>query len=155
MAQAQQILRLGDWLLDRGLVTPTQLDLALREQKRKGQLLGEALAGLGFVTQETLSQFLAQKTQSAAIDLARLSISPELVKLVPEPLARRLVAVPVARENDTLTVAISDPLNVTAFDVLEQTTRLQVKLVAASEGEILQAISRIYASGPSVGDMVE
>ena len=60
MAEAQKALRLGDWLLDRGLITATQLDLALREQKRKSTLLGEALLNLGFVTQEMLSQFLAQ-----------------------------------------------------------------------------------------------
>jgi type IV pilus assembly protein PilB len=155
MAQAQKAIRLGDWLLDRGLVTPTQLDLALREQKRKGWLLGQALAELGFVTQETLSQFLAQKTQTESVDLASLYISPEMVKLVPEPLARRLVAVPVSRENNTLTVAISDPLNVTAFDVLEQTTRLQVNLVAAPEGDILLAIERLYASGQTVEEIVD
>ena len=155
MAQAQKAIRLGDWLLDRGLVTSTQLDLALREQKRKGWLLGEALAALGFVTQETLSQFLAQKTQTESVDLASLYISPEMVKLVPEPLARRLVAVPVSRENNTLTVAISDPLNVTAFDVLEQTTRLQVNLVAAPEGDILLAIERLYASGQTVEEIVD
>jgi type IV pilus assembly protein PilB len=155
MAQAQKAIRLGDWLLDRGLVTSTQLDLALREQKRKGWLLGQALAELGFVTQETLSQFLAQKTQTEAVDLASLYISPEMVKLVPEPLARRLLAVPVARENNTLTVAISDPLNVTAFDVLEQTTRLQVNLVAAPEGDILLAIERLYASGQTVEEIVD
>jgi len=155
MAQAQKAIRLGDWLLDRGLVTPTQLDLALREQKRKGWLLGQALAELGFVTQETLSQFLAQKTQTESVDLASLYISPEMVKLVPEPLARRLVAVPIARENNTLTVAISDPLNVTAFDVLEQTTRLQVNLVAAPEGDILLAIERLYASGQTVEEIVD
>jgi type IV pilus assembly protein PilB len=155
MAQAQKAIRLGDWLLDRGLVTSTQLDLALREQKRKGWLLGQALAELGFVTQETLSQFLAQKTQTESVDLASLYISPEMVKLVPEPLARRLVAVPVSRENNTLTVAISDPLNVTAFDVLEQTTRLQVNLVAAPEGDILLAIERLYASGQTVEEIVD
>jgi len=155
MAQAEKAIRLGDWLLDRGLVTPTQLDLALREQKRKGWLLGQALAELGFVTQETLSQFLAQKTQTESVDLASLYISPEMVKLVPEPLARRLVAVPVSRENNTLTVAISDPLNVTAFDVLEQTTRLQVNLVAAPEGDILLAIERLYASGQTVEEIVD
>src|SRR5262245_24774307 len=120
MAQAEKAVRLGDWLLDRKLVTRTQLDLALREQKRKGRLLGEALVELGFVNQDTLSQFLAQTPQTESVDLAGLSLSPELVKLIPEPLARRLVAVPVARENETLTVAISDPLNVTAFDVLEK-----------------------------------
>ena len=155
MAQAQKAIRLGDWLLDRGLVTSTQLDLALREQKRKGWLLGQALAELGFVTQETLSQFLAQKTQTESVDLASLFISSDLAKLVPEPLARRLVAVPVARENNTLTVAISDPLNVTAFDVLEQTTRLQVNLVAAPEGDILLAIERLYASGQTVEEIVD
>src|SRR5262245_9199144 len=153
--EAQKAMRLGDWLLDRGLVTQTQLDLALREQKRKGRLLGEALLGLGFVTQETLSQYLAQKTQTESIDLARVTISPELARLVPQPLARRLVAVPVQLAHGQLTVAISDPLNVTAFDVLEQTPRLQVNLVAAPAGEILLAIERLYASSQSVEEIVE
>ena len=155
MAQAQKAIRLGDWLLDRGLVTQTQLDLALREQKRKGWLLGEALAQLGFTTQETLSQFLAQKTQTESVDLAAIIIPPEMVKLVPEQLARRLVAVPVSREGDLLTVAISDPLNVTAFDALEQATRLQVNLVSAPEGDIFLAIERLYASGQTVEQIVD
>ena len=151
----QKTLRLGDWLLDRGLVTQTQLDLALREQKRKGWLLGEALAQLGFVTKETLSQFLAQKTQTASVDLAANVIAPELAKIVPEGLARRLVAVPVTREGEVLTVAISDPLNVTAFDTIEQATRLQVNFVAAPEGDIILAIERLYASGQTVEEIVE
>ena len=155
MAEAQQTLRLGDWLLDRGLLTQTQLDLALREQKRKGRLLGEALTALGFVTQETLSQFLAQKTHTESVDLGRLAIPPELARLVPQALARRWVAVPLRRDAETLTVAISDPLNVTAFDVLEQASRLQVNLVAAPEGDILLAIERLYASSQSVEDIVE
>src|SRR5688572_15031032 len=155
MAQPQKAIRLGDWLLDRGLVTQTQLDLALREQKRKSKLLGEALVELGFATQETLSQFLAQKTQTESVDLARLFIPPELAKLVPELLARRLLAVPISREGETLTIAISDPLNVTAFDVLEQTSRLQVNLVAAPEGDILPAIDRLYATGQTVENIVD
>lgn len=155
MPQAQKAIRLGDWLLDRGLVNQTQLDLALREQKRKGWLLGESLTQLGFVTQETLSQFLAQKTQTESIDLAAIVIPPEMVKIVPEALARKLVAVPVSREGTTLTVAISDPLNVTAFDVLEQATRLQVNLVAAPEGDILLAIERLYASGQTIEEIID
>jgi len=155
MAQPQTAIRLGDWLLEQGHVNSTQLELALREQKRKGKLLGETLVQLGFVTEEILSRFLAQKTQTESVSLDRIAIPPDLARLVPESLARRFKAVTIARENDTLTVAIADPLNVTAFDVLEQTTGMRVRLVAASEGEILQAISRIYASGPSVGDMVE
>src|SRR5262245_39914010 len=100
MADTQPALRLGDWLLDRGLLTQTQLDLALREQKRKGRLLGEALLALGFVSQETLSQFLAQKTQTESVDLPQLEISPALARLVPEVLARRFVAVPVEQQGE-------------------------------------------------------
>src|SRR5437899_4797127 len=155
MPQPQTAARLGDWLLDQGHLTQTQLDLALREQKRKQKLLGETLLELGFVSQEVLSQFLAQKTQTQSIDLARTRISHEVRKLLPESLARRFTAIPVACKDDTLTVAIADPLNVTAFDVLEQSTGLRVNLVAAPEGEILQAIGRLYESGQSVEDIVE
>lgn len=155
MAQAQTAIRLGDWLLEEGHVTQTQLELALREQKRKGKLLGATLLELGFVSQEVLAQFLGEKTQSESVDLPGMAISPDLRRLVPESLARRFSAVPLSRERDTLTVAIADPLNVTAFDVLEQTTRLRVNLVAAPEGEILQAIERLYESGQAVEEIVE
>ena len=84
MAAAQKTARLGDWLLDSGYISPSQLDLALREQKRKGQLLGEALVDLGFVTQQTLASFLAQKTQTERVELARLVILPEIIRRVPE-----------------------------------------------------------------------
>src|SRR3954463_2780751 len=150
---AQRAVRLGDWLLDQGHLTQTQLELSLREQKRKGKLLGETLLELGFVSQEVLSQFLAHKTQTDSIDLARTYIPPEVRRLVSESLARRFTAVPIARSDDTLTIAIADPLNVTAFDVLEQTTRLRVNLVAAAEGDIVQAIGRLYESGQSVEEI--
>jgi len=148
-------IRLGDWLLDQGHVTQGQIDLALREQKRKGKLLGDTLVELGFVTQDTLSEFLAKKTKTEFIDLDQVDLLPEFRALVPEGVARRFIAVPVAEEDDVLTVAIADPLNVTAFDVLEQTARRRVNLVAAAEGDILQAIARLYQSGQTVEELVD
>ena len=153
--EAHKVMRLGDWLLDRGLVTQSQLDLALREQERQGTLLGEVLLALGFVTQEILSQYLARKTPIESIDLARVNFEPDLARLLPQALARRLVAVPVQCQGELLTVAISDPLNVSAFDVLQHTTRLQVNLVAAPVGDILLAIERLYASNQTVDEIVE
>ncbi|MBL9126738.1 MAG: type II/IV secretion system protein [Verrucomicrobiales bacterium] len=82
-------------------------------------------------------------------------VPKEVLDFVPEDLARRLVALPISREGDVLTVAISDPLNVTAFDLLEQTTGLRVNLVAAAHGEILQAVDRLYDSGQTVGQLVD
>lgn len=147
--------RLGDWLLEQGYLNEAQLDLALREQKRSGRLLGETLLELGFVTQELLSRFLAHKTHTDTIQVSRLSVPPDVLQLVPEELARRLVVLPIRREDNLLTVAIADPLNVTAFDLLEQTTRHRVNLVAAPTGDLLQAIDRLYQSGQSVAQIVD
>ncbi len=155
MAPATPIPRLGDWLLDEGYLQPDQLDLALREQRRGGKMLGEALVDLGFVSREILSRFLAEKTQSEAVKVGRLTVDPEVLDLVPQELARRFLALPLSRDGDTLYVAIADPLNVTAFDLLEQTTGLRVHLAAASAQELLSAIDRLYRSRQSVDQIVD
>ncbi|MCC6231724.1 MAG: type II/IV secretion system protein [Verrucomicrobiales bacterium] len=155
MLSATPTPRLGDWLLDEGYLQPAQLDLALREQKRGGKLLGEALVDLGFVSREVLSRFLAEKTQSDAVHVSRLVVPPEILDLVPQDLARRFLALPLSREGNTLQVAIADPLNVTAFDLLEQVTGLRVNLAAASAHELLSAIDRLYQSRQSVDQIVD
>ena len=68
---------LGQRLLDGGLVTQPQLDLALREQKRLGGFLGDALQSLGFVTHEVITSFLAEDTHSEVVDVVNLAIDPE------------------------------------------------------------------------------
>ena len=155
MATTQQPVRLGDWLIESGQLSQSQLDLALREQKRGGKMLGQTLVDLGFVTQEVLAGFLANKTQTEQVDLSRLAIAPELLRLIPEQLARTHLALPVSRANGTLNVAIADPLNVLAFDALEQATRLRVNLVAATESDLRAAIDRHYASSQTVEDLVD
>lgn len=155
MSATQPAARLGDWLLDQGLVSQTQLDLALREQKRKGRLLGEVLVELGFVEEQVLAAFLAKKTQSDQIDLAHKELDPDIVRLVPQSLARRFTAIPLDIENAVLKVATADPLNVLAFDAMEQATGLRVEFVAAAEGDILQAIDRYYAEGQRLDELVD
>ena len=155
MVAPQQPARLGDWLIENGHVSSAQLDLALREQKRRGGMLGQTLVDLGFVTQELLAGFLARKTQTQQVDLARLTVDPEVLRLVSESLARTHLALPIGRENGTLNVAIADPLNVQAFDALEQATRLRVNLVAATESDLRGAIDRHYSVGQTVEELVE
>lgn len=147
--------RLGDWLLAEGYVSPAQLDLALREQQRAGRLLGETLVELGVVSQEVLARFLAHKTQTEATDLRGRQVPADVLALVPEDLARRLVALPLSRDGEELTVAIADPLNVTAFDLLERTTGLRIRLVAAPEGEVLDAIGRLHGTVQPLAQIVD
>lgn len=155
METIRQPLRLGDWLIENGHLSQSQLDLALREQKRGCKMLGQTLVDLGFVTQEVLASFLAGKTQTDRIDLSRTQIDPAILRLVPEQLARTHLALPVGRENGTLNVAIADPLNVIAFDALEHATQLRVNLVAATESDLRAAIDRHYANSQSVEEQVE
>lgn len=155
MSSAAPSPRLGDWLLDQGYLNQTQLDLALREQKRKGGLLGEVVVQLGFVSEQVMAQFLANKTQTDIVDLAKARIPSEVIALVPESIAKRFCAIPIELVDGVLKVAISDPLNVLAFDALEQASQMRVDLVAAGEGQILQAIDHHYADGERLDHLVD
>lgn len=146
---------LGTQLLDAGLISADQLDLALREQGRLGTFLGEALVNLGFVSQEHLSSFLAQSTHSKVLGEEEWDPDPAAVRLVPYELARRFRALPLHQKGDILTVAIVDTYNVVAIDALERATGLHVEVVAASPQKIVDAIDREYARGGQINDTVD
>ena len=80
--------RLGDRLLEAGLINRHQLELALREQKRTGRLIGAVLHELGFVTEQDIASFLAQDAQTPTVDLAKLAIDPGVVGLLPYDFCR-------------------------------------------------------------------
>lgn len=105
--------------------------------------------------QQILASCLAAKTQAEQVDITKTKIPQEIIQRVPEALAKRFCAIPVALSEGVLRVAISDPLNVLAFDTLEQATGLQVELAAAPEGEILQAIERHYVRGERLEALVD
>src|SRR3989337_4590184 len=80
---------LGERLIEAGLVTPDQLDLALREQKRTGERIGEILINLGFVAQEQISAVLASQAGVTFVQLDNYLIEPAALKCVPASVARR------------------------------------------------------------------
>src|ERR1043166_4814141 len=114
--------RLGERLLEAGYLSQTQLDLALREQKRRGGLIGQVFVGLGFVSQEIISSFLANEADTRLINVNRYIIDKSVLELVPFETAKRLKALPLSRSNGTLTVALADPFDVVAIDRSEEHT---------------------------------
>ena len=79
--------KLGTRLLQDGWISEEQLDLALREAKRNGVMLGQALVSLGFITENLLANYLAEGTQTGMVDLSATFIQPEILDLVPYDLA--------------------------------------------------------------------
>ncbi len=146
---------LGERLVDRGIITERQLEMAIREQKRTGAMLGEILTMLGFVTPQMLSTALAEQGGVRSVDLTDVFIPAEVLALVPEGAARRLAAVPVERLGGDLSVALGNIYDITALDELERLTGLRVKVLAAAEDDIHAKINEAYGQQKRIEDLIE
>src|SRR3954470_10799252 len=146
MANAQHLISLGlsrrlaDLLVEEKFISPEQLAQALETQKSGGDKLGTLLIDKGFVAEEALLQFLAEKTGISFVSLADIGdISDEAVAAVPEAIARQKMLMPFNKTKDRLTVAIADPLDVMVLDDLKMLTGCDVIGCLASESEIIAA----------------
>lgn len=146
---------LAERLLAEGLLTPEQLALAESERRRRGGGLLDVVASLAFASPDTLCEFVARVSGSHRADLASSPPRPELLDVLPAPLARRLRVVPVAWADGRLTIATADPFNVVALDLVRQSVGCDVEVVTASEREILGALDRMEATGPSLHESIE
>lgn len=146
---------LGERLLDRGLITEHQLEMAMREQKRTGAMLGEILTQLGFVTPQSLSAALAEQAGVQFVDLTDRHIAPDVLALVPEAQARRLNVLPLERNGSELVLVMANIYDIEALSEIEQATRLRVKVVGAPEEEILSKINEAYGERKSLEELLE
>src|SRR6201981_1026533 len=136
--------KLGEILLREGLITQDQLKKALLEQKNTGMRLGYTLVKLGFVEETEISKMLARQYRMPAVDLSRFEVDPKIIKLIPPDVAIKHAVLPLKREGRTLTVAITDPNNVTAIEDLKFITRCDVFPVIAGEYTLRNAIDKYY-----------
>lgn len=136
--------RLGDLLVNEGLITQENLQRALSEQKGTNEKLGSILVRLQLIQEDQLIGFLSRQYGIPSITLSQLDIDPDVVKLVPGQIAKKYEVLPVKRTGNALTLAMADPTNVFALDDVAFMTNLQVLPVVASQGAIRQAIERLY-----------
>ena len=147
---------LGERLIEAGLVSQDQLDLALREQKRTGERIGEILVSLGFVTQELISSVLASEAGVTFVQLDNYLIEPKAIKCVPEAMARRYKIIPILLEPPRLTIAMANVFDILAIDEVQRLTGHVVDVVSATEGSVLGAIEQYYvAGGGSIEEIIQ
>lgn len=147
--------RLGDILVDAGVLTEEQLQQALDEQEKTNEKLGKVLVDLGLVKEETIVSHLGAHLGMPTIDLSEVKdIDPNVRKLIPDFFVRRQLLVPIAKEKNTLTVAMADPMNVLALDDIVLMTGCRVAPVIASELDVKTAIEKYYGSD-TLGSIVE
>ncbi|PMS55662.1 MSHA biogenesis protein MshE [Vibrio parahaemolyticus] len=148
--------RLGDLLVEEGIVSEDQIQQALSAQRSTGQKLGDALIDLGFITEKQMLEFLSQQLGLPLIDLGRAPVDADAVQILPEVHARRLRAMVVARNGDTLRVAMSDPADLfTQESLMNLLGEYNLEFIIASERQLISIFDRYYRRTKEIASFAE
>lgn len=141
----QKKARLGDLLVEAGIISSIQLQNALEiQEKDPAKKLGDIFIESGIITQKQLIDFLGKQLNIPTYDLSDFNFDSETIRLLPEHLIRRYKVIPVKREKDTITLAMVDPLDIMAQDNISRETGLKIKPVFAISEEIDKVIERYF-----------
>ena len=145
-------MRIGERLIQAGLISDDQLQIALQEQKRSQKMVGAVLVDMGFITESALAEFLAESAGTERFDPSSVMIDPQVIKLVPKEVAVRNKVIPVAHENNVLQLAMADVYNVLAIDQVRRYVDKNVNIVPlySTESEIQELIDQYYAYEVSI-----
>jgi len=143
-------LKLGEMLLQAGIIDGFQLTSALSHQRTHGGRLGSSLIRLGYLAEERLLNFLADQLHCQRVDLRAVRIPQSVLRCIPEEKARKYNVIPVEKRgtpgSTTLLVAMADPTNLSVIDSLQFITGCRIRSAIATEGMIHEALDRCYGA---------
>ena len=146
---------LGALLIEKGIITPEQLQRALNEQKVSGKLLGTILVELGYATEEEIASQLSEQMGLAYIDLNTYQIDKEVINLIPEKVARKFNAIPLFKVGNMVTVAMENPLDIQSVDEIHRITGLEIQPVFGTKTAIEKAIDKYYGTKGELKEAIE
>jgi len=149
--------RIGQILVDLGLIDEQQLATMLEEQAtRGGELLGKVGVSLGYFTDEQLGEALAEQWGTTFVTLYDRHIPPEVARLLSEPMAQLYRVIPLALDGNRLTIASAEPQKIQIADELRTFLGYDIHVCVATEPEITKVIEKVYSSeSESVESLVE
>ena len=144
--------RLGELLVEDGLLTEEQLSSALVEHKKSGMKLGKFLAQRGIVRETDMIDAVASQLKIDRYRADKYPVAPELANVIPADMAQRHQLVPLARKPHLLIVGMTDPMDIDSLDAIEIHTNIEVEAVICTERELTQLISSLYGFSSSLAD---
>ena len=126
--------QLGELLLEKGV----------QIQKEKGGLLGQILVALGYATEEEIAQAITIQYGFPYLPLSGYEIDTESVRLIPEQVARQYGLIAIDKIGDTLTLAMSNPLNIQAIEDVEFLAKCKVQSFVSTLSDVNEAIKKYY-----------
>ncbi len=151
MRPSQRKVRIGDALVEDGLITSEQLTQILEEQKQTGRFLGEMLVEKELVTGQNIIAALSKRMGIRGCQLRRGLFDGQLLELIGREEAKRFKVLPMFKIRDMLTVAMAEPQSLPSIDRLRQMTGCNIRPVLALENEIIAAIDASADSAPAEG----
>ncbi|MGQ4276695.1 GspE/PulE family protein [Pseudidiomarina sp. E22-M8] len=146
-------MRLGDLLVQEDIITESQLQEALDDQRSNGRKLGVTLVDLNFISEQELLEFLARQLNIPFVELGDRKIPDDVVTLLPEIQARRHRALVVEASDSEALVAMSDPADLGAVDAISQILQPRsIKLAVARDHELLEAFDNLYRRTKDIAD---
>jgi len=136
--------RLGDLLVQEGLVTREQLKKAVEDARTNSNRVGYSLVKLGFVAEEELTRMLAKQYRVPAVDLERVQLDAKILRLIPGDMAYKHLVLPLRRVGRTLTVAMANPTDLGAVDDIKFVTRYDVEPVIVGEFTLRKHLEKYY-----------
>ena len=147
--------KLGELLVETGLISPEKLKEALKKQKNSGKRLGQVLIESKHISEEEIAFAVAMQLKIPYIDLSNYSISERIIDTIPEEVARRFVCVPVSLKNSVLDVAMADPLDLNILKDLQFITGYKIQPAISTASQIFDAIQEYHHPEKSMSDVAD
>ncbi|MEP6756092.1 MAG: GspE/PulE family protein [Chthonomonadales bacterium] len=135
---------LGDRLVADGLITPEQLELAFEHHIESECFLGQSFVSLGFLKPKVVGKYLTESTGFPFVDLSDIQIDAEVARSIPESVSRRHLVLPFLESEETVHLAMADPLDLVTLDNLRGRLKKRVIPYIAFEQDLTDATNRVY-----------
>ncbi|MBQ3583703.1 MAG: Flp pilus assembly complex ATPase component TadA, partial [Lachnospiraceae bacterium] len=142
-------IRLGDCLMQKGMITEEQLSQALIKQKETGAKLGETIVDMGLVSENEMIDVLVEQLGIEYVDVRKIKIDESAARLLKEDFLRKNTLIPIGYDPllpNVLRVAMSDPMDIIVIDDISIITNLQVDPVLSTKAQINMVIDKMFGA---------
>ena len=147
--------KLGEILVEGGLLTQEQLEKALPYQKKSNLKLGQFLVREGIVSESQIVDLVSSQLKLEKYRPDRFTVDVELAQLLSAEIAHKCQAAPLKKSGMLLTVAMTDPLDINALDTIEVHTNYEVEAVICTEQHLNQLLTTVYGTYAGIGGVLE
>jgi type IV pilus assembly protein PilB len=146
---------IGEMLLKLGLVTQSQYDKTMAEQRKTNEPLVASLIRLGVVTENMMLQFVSRQFNVPSLDLSNFQVEPAVIKMIRPDIANKFMVIPIKKLGRSLTLAMIDPSDIFALEDIKFLTGQEVKPVVAAYSAVKKLLEQHYPLGKDLQVIAE